>query len=162
MTNPISDSLPSWAARITDDQGEMVDRTPLNGSNGRTRTFEVQVELPSGPYNDYVYDAKRRAFRLQAVVSPEHSLPADCGALVGTMGSDGRPLAALLLVSGPTVPGCLVDARVLGGVELASGETRIVAGITITGDSVCRATNVDYRLDTESARAFLGEFVTLP
>ncbi len=127
MTNPISDSLPSWAARITDDQGEMVDRTPLNGSNGRTRTFEVQVELPSGPYNDYVYDAKRRAFRLQAVVSPEHSLPADCGALVGTMGSDGRPLAALLLVSGPTVPGCLVDARVLGGVELASGETRIVA-----------------------------------
>ncbi len=30
------------------------------------------------------------------------------------------------------------------------------------GDSTCRATNVDYRLDTPSARAFLGQFVDLP
>ncbi len=42
------------------------------------------------------------------------------------------------------------------------GETDIVAGTTITGDTVCRATNVDYRLDTPSARSFLGGFVTLP
>ncbi len=33
---------------------------------------------------------------------------------------------------------------------------------TITGDSVCRATNVAYRLDTESARSFLAPYVTLP
>jgi hypothetical protein len=31
----------------------------------------------------------------------------------------------------------------------------ILAAITITGDSVCRATNVDYRLDTLSAQSFL-------
>ncbi|MDX6485262.1 MAG: hypothetical protein QOF43_415 [Gaiellaceae bacterium] len=37
-------------------------------------------------------------------------------------------------------------------------ETNIVAGTTITGDFVCRATNVDYRLDTESARSFLAQF----
>lgn len=41
-------------------------------------------------------------------------------------------------------------------------ETNIVAATTITGDFMCRATNVDYRLDTASARAFLGQFVTLP
>ena len=41
-------------------------------------------------------------------------------------------------------------------------ETNTVAGTTITGDYVCRATNVDYRLDTPSARAFLGQFVKLP
>lgn len=41
-------------------------------------------------------------------------------------------------------------------------ETNIVAATTITGDYVCRATNVDYRLDTQSARAFLGQFVKLP
>ena len=33
---------------------------------------------------------------------------------------------------------------------------------TITGDSVCRSTNVDYRMDTPAARAFLAAFVTLP
>jgi secreted trypsin-like serine protease len=35
------------------------------------------------------------------------------------------------------------------------GTTYIVA-ITITGDAVCRSTNVTYRLDTESAQAFLA------
>ena len=42
------------------------------------------------------------------------------------------------------------------------GTTDIVAAITITGDAICRSTNVGYRLDTESARAFLGQFVVLP
>jgi len=41
-------------------------------------------------------------------------------------------------------------------------ESDIVAAITITGDFMCRATNVDYRLDTPSARAFLQQFVALP
>jgi secreted trypsin-like serine protease len=41
-------------------------------------------------------------------------------------------------------------------------ETDIIAGITIIGDTLCKSTNVIYRLDTESARAFLGKYVTLP
>lgn len=42
------------------------------------------------------------------------------------------------------------------------GTTDILAATTITGDAVCRSTNVTYRLDTSSARTFLGQFVTLP
>jgi secreted trypsin-like serine protease len=41
-------------------------------------------------------------------------------------------------------------------------ETPIQVSVTITGDLECFATNVDYRLDTPQARAFLGQFVTLP
>jgi secreted trypsin-like serine protease len=41
-------------------------------------------------------------------------------------------------------------------------ETNIIAGITITGDALCKSTNVIYRLDTSSARTFLSRFVTLP
>lgn len=41
-------------------------------------------------------------------------------------------------------------------------ETNIIAGTTITGDIPCRSTNVDYRLDTPSARSFLASYVTLP
>jgi len=33
---------------------------------------------------------------------------------------------------------------------------QLIVAITITGDSVCRSTNVDYRLDTTSAQAFLA------
>jgi Trypsin len=42
------------------------------------------------------------------------------------------------------------------------GETTTIAAITTTGDTPCESTGVSYRLDTESARAFLGQFVTLP
>ncbi|MFW5472236.1 trypsin-like serine protease [Knoellia sp. CPCC 206450] len=38
----------------------------------------------------------------------------------------------------------------------------ILAATTITGDVPCYATNVAYRLDTESARDFLDPFVDLP
>jgi Trypsin len=42
------------------------------------------------------------------------------------------------------------------------GSSNVLAATTITGDAVCRSTNVDYRLDTASARAFLGRYLTLP
>ena len=44
---------------------------------------------------------------------------------------------------------------------LTSDPTTVVATVT-SGDYVCRATTKDYRLDTPSARAFLGQFVALP
>jgi hypothetical protein len=40
--------------------------------------------------------------------------------------------------------------------------TRTLVAITITGDAVCRATNVVYRLDIATSRAFLAPYVTLP
>ena len=42
------------------------------------------------------------------------------------------------------------------------GSSNTVAATTITGDAICRSTNVDYRLDTASARAFLSPYVALP
>jgi secreted trypsin-like serine protease len=42
------------------------------------------------------------------------------------------------------------------------GSTTVLAATTITGDAVCRATNVVYRLDTPAARTFLANYVTLP
>jgi secreted trypsin-like serine protease len=42
------------------------------------------------------------------------------------------------------------------------GDSSVVAATTITGDAICRSTNVAYRLDTPSARSFLGQYVDLP
>lgn len=41
-------------------------------------------------------------------------------------------------------------------------ETNIVAAVTVTGDAPCKASDVTYRVDTESARNFLQDFVELP
>ena len=42
------------------------------------------------------------------------------------------------------------------------GTSKLLVSITITGDTACRATDATYRVDTTSARAFLGQYVTLP
>lgn len=42
------------------------------------------------------------------------------------------------------------------------GSSNLMVSVTVTGDAPCYATNVTYRLDTASAREFLGDFVTLP
>ena len=57
---------------------------------------------------------------------------------------------------------CYGDSGGPNFVGASRGETNVIGGTTITGDSLCKATNVIYRTDTESARAFLGQFVALP
>jgi secreted trypsin-like serine protease len=61
--------------------------------------------------------------------------------------------------SGGTCSGDSGGPQFLGA---GAEETNTVVSITITGDLFCHATNVVYRLDTPSARAFLDDFVTLP
>lgn len=43
-----------------------------------------------------------------------------------------------------------------------ANETNLLVALTVTGDTACRSTDVDYRTDTASARAFLQQFVALP
>jgi hypothetical protein len=57
---------------------------------------------------------------------------------------------------------CFGDSGGPNFLGAAATETNIVASTTITGDSNCRATSVTYRLDTATAREFLGQFVALP
>jgi len=58
--------------------------------------------------------------------------------------------------------GCYGDSGGPNFLWVDGQETQIIAGTTITGDAVCRATNVIYRLDTPSARSFLAQYVTVP
>jgi hypothetical protein len=48
-----------------------------------------------------------------------------------------------------------------GSPQFLAGTTMIVS-TTTGGDPNCRANNYDYRLDTENARAFLGQYLNLP
>lgn len=50
-----------------------------------------------------------------------------------------------------------------GGPHFLGDETSsLIVSITVTGDTWCRASDKTYRLDTDSARSFLDEFVGLP
>jgi hypothetical protein len=41
-------------------------------------------------------------------------------------------------------------------------DTTSIVSVTSGGDTFCRATNADARLDTDAARAFLAQYVSLP
>ena len=76
------------------------------------------VEIPSGSSNKYEYDMGLGVFRLDRVLySPVH-YPADYGFIPGTLGQDGDPLDVLILISQPTFPGCLVEARPVGMLDM--------------------------------------------
>jgi secreted trypsin-like serine protease len=47
-------------------------------------------------------------------------------------------------------------------IHLDGAETDIVVSLTVTGDAQCKASDKTYRTDTESARAFLDDYVALP
>lgn len=49
-----------------------------------------------------------------------------------------------------------------GGPKFLDGDKTTIYATVTTGDYNCRATTWDWRLDTEEARSFLGNYVTLP
>ena len=55
-------------------------------------------------------------------------------------------------------PGCVGDS----GAPFFLGSTSLILAIGTRGDAACAAMGAGTRLDTASARAFLGQFVTLP
>jgi hypothetical protein len=69
----------------------------------------------------------------------------------------------LLLDSNATGQGgtCAYDSGSPHFLNTGSGDV-LVAVTSEQGDRVCAANGFNYRLDTPSARAFLGQFVTLP
>ena len=74
----------------------------------------VFVEIPSGSRNKYEYDKELGAIVLDRRLFTSMSYPADYGYVEGTLGEDGDPLDALVLVSEPTSPGCRVRVRPVG------------------------------------------------
>lgn len=101
----------------------------------------VRVDKTGGP-NAFFFDSTRR-FALQTLLSLEP--------------------AWLNLSENPSTDNggtCFGDS---GGPHFLGGtSSNLQVSITVTGDNACRATDKTYRLDTPSAREFLGNFVTLP
>src|SRR4051794_24725288 len=76
-------------------------------------TIEVIVEIPRGSRNKDEKDPQRHLIRVDRRLFSATVYPADYGFIPETLGEDGDPLDALVLVADPTFPGCLVRARPL-------------------------------------------------
>jgi inorganic pyrophosphatase len=74
----------------------------------------VVVEIPKGSRNKYEMDHDTGELFLDRMLFTSTMYPADYGFIEGTLGGDGDPLDALVLVGEPTFPGCHIRARAVG------------------------------------------------
>jgi len=72
------------------------------------------VEIPKGSQNKYTWDQERGRVRLDRVLHSSIHYPSDYGIVLNTMAEDGRPLDALVIVTNPTFPGCVIRGKVVG------------------------------------------------
>ena len=76
--------------------------------------IDVVIEVPKGSRNKYEFDHERGVFILDRRLFSAMTYPADYGYVLDTLGEDGDPLDAMVLVDEPTFPGCWIRARPLG------------------------------------------------
>ncbi len=74
----------------------------------------VFVEIPKGSRNKYELDKEKGVIKFDRMLYSAMHYPSDYGFIEDTMGEDGDPLDALVVMWEPTFPGCLIEAKVLG------------------------------------------------
>jgi inorganic pyrophosphatase len=82
----------------------------------------VIVEIPKGSQNKYEYDRKTNMIRLDRVLFSPIFYVGDYGMIPQTLSGDGDPLDVLVLVTNPTYPGILIEARPIGLLKMKDGK----------------------------------------
>jgi len=80
---------------------------------------EVVVEIPKGSRNKYEYDSERGVMVFDRMLYSAMHYPGDYGFIPETLGLDGDPIDALVLVSNATFPGCYIRCRVVGVMNMS-------------------------------------------
>ncbi|TDT29926.1 inorganic diphosphatase [Naumannella halotolerans] len=103
-------------------------RTP-ESEQAKAFTFDVTVEIPKGHKNKYELDHETGRIRLDRTLFTSTQYPSDYGFIEGTLGEDGDPLDALVLLPEPTFPGCLIECRAIGMFQMtdeAGGDDKVL------------------------------------
>ena len=74
-------------------------------------TFNVVVEIPRGSKNKYEVDHETGRVFLDRTLFTSMGYPDDYGYIDGTLGEDGDPLDALVMIPNSVFPGCVVECR---------------------------------------------------
>ena len=91
--------------------------------------FDVTIEIPKGSRNKYEVDHETGRIRLDRRLFTSTSYPADYGFVENTLGEDGDPLDALVLLEEPTFPGCIIKSRAIDMFRMtdeAGGDDKIL------------------------------------
>jgi inorganic pyrophosphatase len=91
--------------------------------------FDVTIEIPKGQRNKYEMDHATGRIRLDRMLFTSTRYPHDYGFVEDTLGEDGDPLDALVILEEPTFPGCLIRCRPIGMFHMrdeAGGDDKVL------------------------------------
>ena len=83
------------------------------------QTVEVFVEVPMGSRNKYEYDHDEHKFVLDRMLFTAVRYPGDYGFIPATLARDGDALDAIAILGEPTFPGCRIEGRVVGMLDMS-------------------------------------------
>ncbi len=84
--------------------------------------FDCYVEIPKGSRNKYEFDTEKQALKLDRFLFSSMVYPTDYGYFPETAAEDGDPLDAMICVSEPTFPGCLIEAKPIALFRMSDDE----------------------------------------
>jgi inorganic pyrophosphatase len=91
--------------------------------------FDVTIEIPKGQRNKFEVDHETGRVKLDRYLYTPMAYPTDYGFIEGTLGEDGDPLDAMVLLAEPLFPGVLVEARPVGMFNMtdeAGGDAKVL------------------------------------
>ena len=84
---------------------------PPTEEHPRATELLAFIEIAKGSRNKYEYDERIGHVVLDRFLSSSMVYPTDYGFLMGYRGRDGDPLDAMVCVSEPTYPGCVIAVK---------------------------------------------------
>jgi inorganic pyrophosphatase len=76
-------------------------------------TVHCFVEIPKGSRNKYEWDERLGGIKLERFLFTSVVYPTDYGFIPDTLAPKGTPIDAMVCVSAPTFPGCMIPVRVI-------------------------------------------------
>jgi len=86
--------------------------------NGAPENIIAVIEIPQGSRSKYEVDKDSGLLRLDRVIYSSFIYPVNYGFIPRTLGQDHDPLDILVLCSQPIQPLCLVEAHVIGNMQM--------------------------------------------
>lgn len=113
--------------------------------SGAPRVVNALIEIPQGSRTKYEIDKESGLLKLDRVIYSSFIYPINYGFIPRTLGQDGDPLDILVLCSQAIQPLCLVEATVIGNMQMIDTGTqddKIIA-VASKDPSVNHITNIE-------------------
>lgn len=95
--------------------------------------IDVTIEIPKGSRVKYEIDHETGRLRLDRVLFTSMQYPTHYGYFEDTLGEDGDPLDAMVVMDYDVIPGCIIEARPIGVFNMddeAGGDAKVLCVAT--------------------------------